>query len=91
LFSPGKNGIVTPKGTDMDDKLVIFFVVAVGLALFVTASFSACEGVGKCFETVGQRPCLPDTINYDFDDGECECLTKYGELEWNTFNGCDFD
>lgn len=75
----------------MDDKLVLFFAVAVGLAIFAGVSFSACEGIEKCYETVGQRPCLPDTISYDFEDGECECLTQYGELEWNVSHGCDFD
>lgn len=73
----------------MDDRMVVFFVAVVAVVILVSGVFSACEGVGKCFETVRDRPCLPNTI--DFNDGECKCLTKYGELEWNVSPACDWD
>ena len=44
----------------------------------------------RCVETADHRPCFEGTIESD-DDGECECMTQFGELEWQIGGGCDLD
>ena len=68
---------------------IAIIVVALIVVFFVISLF---QGGEDCMETIGNRPCISGTIEYDWDDGECECLTEFGELEWNTRGGgCDMD
>lgn len=66
-------------------------IVVVGI-YGVLAYFYGPDMRSECLRTVGERPCIQGTIEYD-GEGECECLTRYGELEWDLPHGagCDMD
>lgn len=68
--------------------LLAFFGVVVVISIAVGGT---CKGHGVCLDTVASRPCIPGTVEYDYEDGECECETRFGELEWEVGRGCDWD
>ena len=75
----------------LGEIVVVFVIIVVGIALGGVA-FRGCGGGWheKCVQSVGNRPCLAGTVEYD-GDWECECLTEHGELEWDLHPGCDVD
>ena len=58
--------------------VVLLLILGVGFAIFATR-----RGPQYCLDTAGDRPCLPGTIEYEWEDGECECMTEHGELDWH--------
>lgn len=67
--------------------LACIVVSIIGVIVGMTCEFT---GPRDCLESVNKRPCIEGTVNYD-GNGECECLTQYGELEWQLYPGCDMD
>lgn len=72
----------------MRDELKIFGWIALAVVVVGIGLWSVCQGHDHCIETVGGRPCIQNTIEYDWDDGECECQSEYGEIEWEIGRGC---
>jgi len=65
-------------------KVIVVFVL-----IFVLCSiiYSSCIAAAKCHEQAEQYLCIPGTITYDYGDGECECMSTYGEVDWGA-QGC---
>lgn len=76
----------------MDDHpvvIIVGFTIIVAMVAFLGITCAALSRQ-ECESTVGDRPCISGTVEYD-GDGECECSTRYGELEWDIRPGCDLD
>lgn len=68
---------------------LVFIVAVVAIIWGVVGLTCELNGYDTCVETAEKRPCIEGTLSYD--EGECECLTEYGELEWHAYPGCDLD
>lgn len=73
----------------MDDKvMVLIFIVLVGAITLISGALN-CGQMEQCSQMAEGRGCLPNTVSYD--EGECECQTIHGELEWDIRSGSGHD
>lgn len=73
----------------MEDRWAILaFSLLVGAIILISGAMD-CNGWERCERMAEGRGCLPNTVR--FDEGECECLTVHGELEWEVHSGCGHD
>lgn len=57
-------------------------IITLGAVATIGSIYRGCGALDACNRSVGSRPCIPGTVEYD-GDGECECQTQHGELEWD--------
>jgi len=69
-----------------NDVAAYIIVAAIFLGIIVIMLQYTGDHGPDCEESARteNKPCIPNTISYEWDDGqkECECLTQFGELEW---------
>lgn len=68
---------------------VLGFLILTIMAIFlgITCHYMSYQ---ECLRTAWDKPCFEGTVEYD-GEGECECNSQYGEIEWNIHQGCDWD
>jgi hypothetical protein len=72
-----------------DSAALIAFIVLVGLIVLISGALN-CGQNEQCQRMAEERGCISGTAHYD-DEGECECQTRHGELEWDLHSGCSHD